>query len=300
MTVAERLQAPASVVDLDGLAAGWFQQTIALRVAGAGETIGHPQLLRKARGAFGRGLMRSASAEALAGAPCPWRPACALDVLFREQGQLQPGRGLPKPFVIEADRSRDDLILRLTLIGFACDWMDGARERWIEAAREGLPWAVLARDLNAAPRSVDVVDCRVTTLEGVRTDATPDAVAIHFTTGVDATGEDMRDSPWTLPARIVNRLAALARWQDMALDPDAMPALADLWRRLDYQPYLRLEEHFGLSHRTGHAMRNAGFRGSVDISGVLAPLWPALRLGELAHVGRGATAGRGRYRIERA
>lgn len=73
--------------------------------------------LHRFRGALGRFLAQSASAQSLAGHPCVFDPPCAFDVFHNAQGEMSPGRAMPKPFVIRADAVGDDLALTVRLFG---------------------------------------------------------------------------------------------------------------------------------------------------------------------------------------
>jgi hypothetical protein len=81
--IARRLIEPARRLSLEALARDWFT----LAVAGYGALAHDLDLLRPLRDGIGAVLLEGASPEAIAGAPCLWQPPCALDILFREQGE---------------------------------------------------------------------------------------------------------------------------------------------------------------------------------------------------------------------
>lgn len=144
--IAARLLAPARKVVPETLAREWFHQIITARLEGLGALASHPRLLARVRGALGDRLEARASAETIAGAPCPWEPPCALDVFFREQ--IRAGRhGLPKPFVLSAEALGRNLLVHATIFGFACDWTMSVRDALAEALRDWLRWRDLARDV---------------------------------------------------------------------------------------------------------------------------------------------------------
>ena len=295
--LASRIGNPARELDPAALAEAWFQQTVVLRIAGAARATENPSLLNKLRGSFGNALMKGASVEAAAGRPCPWQPACAFDVLFREQARFQGRHGVPKPWIVAADRAGPDLDLRLTLFGFSCDWVDSVRERLAEAVRFNLPWRFLLGP--EAPEGLEIRSSRIETLKGLRPVPAPEAAVLHFITGVDAAGSDPRDDPATLVARLARRIDGLARWQDAAIPATSWESLSKVWRRLHYSAELTEGLHRRYSRRQDRAIRNADLTGWLEISGCLDPVWPLLRIGERVHIGRGATAGRGRYRLLR-
>jgi hypothetical protein len=83
--------------------------------------------------------MESASAEAVAGRPCRRQPPCALDVLFREQGRFG-AHGIPKPFVLAADRRGQDLVVTMTLFGVAADWAAVATHALVATLQRRIDW----------------------------------------------------------------------------------------------------------------------------------------------------------------
>ena len=98
-----QLAAPSRILPLEALVETWMTARIAVRITGCGVLVHDLPLLRRIRGALGQELLATASPQAVAGQPCPWRPPCALDVLFREQGRAG-NMGIPKPFVLATDR----------------------------------------------------------------------------------------------------------------------------------------------------------------------------------------------------
>ncbi|NBC33314.1 MAG: hypothetical protein GVY13_11620, partial [Alphaproteobacteria bacterium] len=123
-----RLLRPADQVDLPGLAARWFRQTIRLVCPNAGPLALDPGLPGQIRGALGHVLLAAASEPARAGRPCCWSPPCAYDVVFGDHGRIASGEEMPKPLVLSVDALDQDLLVRATLFGFATDWIDAVAE----------------------------------------------------------------------------------------------------------------------------------------------------------------------------
>jgi hypothetical protein len=95
--LARRLLAPAARTPLDRLAEHWVAATVEATVPGHGALVGDLVLMNRVRRALGRMLMTGASAEAIAGKPCPWQPPCALDCFASTRasaaGTASPSRG---------------------------------------------------------------------------------------------------------------------------------------------------------------------------------------------------------------
>lgn len=261
---------------------------------GFGAVASHMRLLSKVRGALGDALMTGASEQAIAGKPCPWTPPCALDVLFREQARV--GRhGIPKPFVLSAMRARNDLVVRLTLFGFACEWTHVVAERLSEALRHKVRWGDVAKGLFLPKPTIGALDVR--TIEGLALQPAPGGVRLEFATPFDADGEDARDTPSTVIARLARRIDGLARWQDASIVP-SLGELAPVWTGLEYQTEFRQAGPVSRgSRRQDRWISNATLTGSVEITGDLLPVWPLIRIGETCHAGRGAVIGLGRYGV---
>ena len=292
----QRLDTPAREISLAELAASWFQQTVEVQIPGYGAMAGHRKLLPFIRRAWGTELMKGASNEALNEQPCPWLPPCALDVFFREQ--LRRGKhGIPKPYVLAADRQGQDLAVKLGVFGLACDWLPAVVERLVEALRTGVSWNILGRGLFLP--AFEIGQVRTGTIEGLEGGDVPQAVELAFITPVDASGKhDILDEPHSLVGRLARRIDGLARWQDARIDAD-WSALSHHWRGLDYWTQeLAPDSTARWSQRQRSNLVNAALSGRMTISGDLAPVWPLIQIGQLCHVGRGAVTGQGRYVAE--
>jgi len=79
---------------------------------------------------------------------------------------------------------------------------------------------------------------------------------------------------------------AFREWIELA---GSVRKVSDTLRWYDWERY---------SARQGTSMRLGGLLGSVTYEGGVAPFLPLLRAGEALHVGKGASFGLGRYRIE--
>jgi len=292
--LAQDLCRPAARVPLDALADHWRLARLEACIPGHGVLARNFVLMNRIRGAFGRRLMEGASREALAGQPCPWRPPCTLDVLFREQARVGK-HGLPKPFTLSLDRHGRDLLVRLALLGFAMDWAAAAAQALVAALRHDIDWRGHA-DGNFLPRpEVESFAIAEAGIPGLAREAT----VLRFVTPLDASGDDPLDRPATIIGRLARRVDLMSRWMGVEVDAD-WPLLARLWNGLDYHS-AGLRRAAGLprrSGRNGNSFSQALVEGELSIAGPLDPIRPILVVGQSCHAGRGATHGLGRYVLE--
>lgn len=299
--IGARLATPMAVAGLADLPQRWFHaEVVALcrppRGWSVGDLVHDPAFPGRLRGAWGRQLLNTASPAAQQGGPCPWSPPCAYDPLFREHPALK-GMETPKPYVIAADPAPGEsgrMALRLTLFGFAADWLESAADAWILALRGGV---AMPNGLHAA---LEPLDRRITVHEGLPPSPPPAAARLHFVTPLCLRrGGATHGDVGALFTSLGNRLSGLARWQDTAVAAD--------WRGLkDHAATLTINASLlrpvswkRHSARQGDApIRMEGLRGAVTLTGDLAPLWPLLTLGALTHAGSHAALGLGRYSVE--
>jgi hypothetical protein len=285
---------PAQTLTLDGLRAAWFHQIVSVTVAGYGALADNIRLTNRIRGAWGREMMRTASPQSLAGKPCPWEPPCTLDVFFREQFRLGK-HGLPKPFVLALDRHGHDLIVNLTLFGFACDWLPAARDALVAALAERVEWP--SRPANLIGGKAPQLSCDVLTVSEMPQPPVSGLVEIEFLTPMDAEGDDPLERPASVIGRLARRIDGLARWNDSLIDAD-WPLLSGIWTNLEYHigDLRRVHGERG-SRRQNRLIPVDAISGRLILEGELAPLLSLIVLGQTCHVGRGAVSGMGRFRI---
>jgi hypothetical protein len=294
--VVRRLMSPSRRVSLQDLAATWFTAYIVARVPGCAALAHDMTLLRRIRGGLGRVLMESASAEALAGRPCPWDPPCALDILFREQVRIGP-QGVPKPYVLGTDRKGPDLLVTMRLFGFAADWSAAATHALVVTLSRRIDWPGQRGDLFLPRASVQQVSVR--SAEGLTGVSTGQGrpVELEFLTPMNAEGSDPLEQPETILARLARRARGLALWHDADLDEN-WPQLAEAWRAASYD--LRLLRHARVGRHSGRTHRDFDMdavTGTVLMDDVVPEVWPLLVIGQETHVGKGASEGFGRYRL---
>ncbi len=294
--IAGRLLRPARIVALAELPGQWFHSVVVVRCRGARSLAADPGLAGTLRGAWGEQLKATASAEAVAGQPCPWRPPCALDVLFRTQGRITPALEIPKPYVLALLADGADLAVRLTVFGFATDWTEMAADALVRACR--------AVTLRGQP--LDVTDRWYWSEDGIALDAPPPALVLAFATPLQirprewargaARGEDEAGFDFAmLVASLGNRISGLSRWQDAAVEADFRALKAEAGalavRLLEHVP----DRWLRFSRRQGQWIPMVGRRLVVCIEGDLVPLLPLLAIGETCHAGSHASLGLGRY-----
>lgn len=293
--LADRLAHPSSALGLEALAASWSWVRLTGRVRGHGHLAHDMTLLRRVRGGLGRVLMRGASAEALAGHPCPWDPPCALDVFFREQGRTG-AHGIPKPYVLWTDRHGEDLIVGMSLFGMAMDWAPVVALALPEVLRHGIDWGELSRGRFVPRPTIDAVSLAEGGALPMVGDSTS-GVSLRFLTPMNAEGDDPLDRPSTVMARLARRIEGMARWQDAALQVD-WQALGQVWLALDYDTASLVAGR--MPRRSGQAARRFAVEtveGALLVADLPASLAPLLRIGTVIHVGKGASEGYGRFRV---
>ena len=299
---ARLLAAEARRIGPEALAGAWFCQRIEARLPGLGGLARAPDLLPRVRGAFGAGLMEGASRAARSGAPCPWRPPCALDVFFGPRPRVRMGRHLaelPAPWALTADAGTDGaLLIGLHVFGFACEWTQAAGLALVAALERRLRWREVKPGY-APPGRVEVADLRVMTLGAPLPEAAPEAVVIGLLTPMDSATADILERPESFFSRLAARVSGLARWHDCALEAD-WGRLATLWRDMDYE-FLDAGAEEEMARRSARQGRRYWLRGRrvlLRVAGELAPLVPFLAMGETAHAGRKAAFGMGRFAWE--
>ena len=300
---ARLLAADAHKVPLPTLAEHWFCQRIEARLPGLGLLAHHPSLLPRVRGALGARMKESASEEAIAGAPCPWRPPCALWVFFGRRPKVRIGRHgfeLPAPWTLTADAAEDGaLIVGMHIFGFATEWADAAMEALAGALLRRIRWGELLADAGGrrrAPRAIlETMHMVTIALALPPAEKTPDSILVALPHGLDIGSVDILEHPDSLFSRLARRISGLARWHDCVPDAD-WGALAQAWRGLHYE-FLDPGEEDGRWRRSSRQKRtypDAFRRVLMRISGNLEPLMPLLAIGTLTGVGRHTTAGLGR------
>jgi hypothetical protein len=288
----DRLASPTRRLNFEELAETWLAGRISVRIEGYAALAHDLDLLRRVRGGIGQIFIESASPEAIAGRPCPWSPPCALDALFREQGRLG-AHGIPKPYVLGAEPRGRDLVVSMTLFGFAIDWSAAAAHALVATLQHRIDWHALRPQIFLPrPRLVGVT---MHAVEGLRLPDERDTVEIQFLTPMNAEGDDPLERPATIIARLARRIQGLALWYDAAIDVD-WKGLSAAWETLAYDTgFLR---HHRVQRRSGRQMRRYetdAIEGVLRLMEIPPMLRALLTIGREIHVGKGASEGFGRF-----
>lgn len=265
---------------------------VRLTVAGFTADVPLARLAGRVRGALGAVLRLAASPEAVAGTACPWQPPCALDVLYRSQGNITPGLEIPKPYVLALSREAEFLHVDLGLVGFASEWMEDAAAALTLAWRHHLPDA----------RGSQIVDRRLGSTETVAVPRGVHRAVLAFETPVElrfreGPPSDAGAAVGSLLASLGNRVSGLARWQDATVDAD-WPRLKEAARGIAAHVVSNDREHWDRhSNRQRRWIPMQGERPTLVLEGDLEPFLPWLAIGAAVHVGSHAALGMGRYRL---
>lgn len=289
-SIARRLKNPVQHLGLASLAESWFHAIATWRCPGKAALASDPSAPNKIRGAWGQVLMQSASPEVLAGQSCPWSPPCALDVFMGDHGGAGRGLHFPKPYVLALDADGADLLVSLTVFGFATNWMEAGVEAMTAGLRRGLRFPGRVEILNPVER-------KIVTHDGVRPPPPSEHAVLAFVTPLTIrSGAAVSGSLAALVPALGNRVSGLARWQDAE-------AVAD-WRALKRAAATLHINGDGAgptrwrrTARSGGAHALTGIVGPVGFSGDLTRVLPLLVLGQTCHVGSHAALGMGRYKL---
>ncbi len=320
-----------AATQIDGLVRSlrWARLTLTLR---AEEAISLPPYAGSTfRGAFGHAFKRVACPLRRECQGCGYRDVCVYAYVFETPGRadgspLTRGASVTHPFVLEppdsptvAVRPGDAVTIGLVLVGRAIPlapyFLAACREmvqRGIGRGRGRLrleravaddpatangrvvydgdrdllapavpPWSW--DDLGAGRRATDRVTLRFVTPTRLRQDA--DLV--------------VKPEFATLATALLRRISVLAEAHCGAqaeLDAKAILESAETVRV--ERSALRWHDWERYSARQQTRMSLGGFVGSVTFAGPLAPWSPLLRVGEVAHIGKGTAFGLGKYRLE--
>lgn len=287
----------APVVDMAGLLAIWRQVRITVTAPGAARFFHGPNAMAKLRGAWGRALALSASAEALANPPrpCPWPAPCAYSVFFVPHGRHLGGVEIPKPFVPWIGRKGADLELGLTLFGHAGDWAGEAAEALVRALRGGI-------DLVGDRRQpITVTARRIEEARGLTLPTALPASHLVFETPLQLRqGEDVHADPGAFLKGLGLRISGLARWHgvQLALDLPALKAEAGALARSAEWEGAGAEIWVKGSAAQGRRLTMAGITGQMSLPPLSGAAAQLVCLGSETHAGSRTSHGLGRYRVE--
>ncbi len=280
------------------------------------------------RGAFGQAFRRLCC-PARAGEPCPVPAACPYHLVFEtapppDADALRTHEEIPRPFVLAPPPAGareyapgSAVAFDLTLVGRAREFFPhfvvtlrevdriGRGRRGIALARIDATHPLTgasATVYTAADALVRPHDCALTLADCTAVPCPDGRIQVRFLTQTRLTHEGAvarRPEFHVLVRRLLGRLSSLARFHA------GVPLDIDFRGLIDQARAVRLAEDATrwtawarYSARQGRRMEWTGLVGAATYEGDLAPFWPYLVFGQWVHVGKGATFGLGRYRLE--
>ena len=266
--------------------------------------------------------------------PCPLHYVCPYPLLFEPSPPpgseaLRTHEAIPRPFVLEPPQDRrrlyapgDELCFGLTLVGKATRYLPYFIVAFLRLGELGLGRArsryVLQRVEALHPstgRVIPIYENGALLTEGQESVVSYAEIAqaasaenasrltLHFLTParLKYNGRYLEDAPpfHVVVRTLLRRVSSLSyfhcgqRWETdyrgwIQQAQEVETETAEV-RWVDWERY---------STRQRQRMNLGGITGRVTYKGELTPFLPLLRLGELIHVGKGATFGNGQYRME--
>ncbi|WP_374763769.1 CRISPR system precrRNA processing endoribonuclease RAMP protein Cas6 [Yunchengibacter salinarum] len=283
------LHTPADAVSPAVLGDLWRHATLTVETARPDALETGPWLPGAFRGALGRQVHAAADGGA---------PGAALlrAALFDTLGQYHGNQPIPKPALVQVDDDGTRVRFRLRLFGEAMVFTDFLADLAMRALAGGLP----LRENGRQRVAYEVLDAYSDPITHVRPVSAPlSSAVLVFRTPlcVTRTGA-MAGSLDRLLLNMLNRLAGLARWQDMALDTAA--AVAALKAA---PPIVRAERMTPISW-TRYSLRQGdqpivqkGMIGTLALEGLPDVARIILPLAETCHVGGQTVFGFGRFEL---
>lgn len=284
------LAAPVRQASAAEFAAQFYAQHVVVHLPSHPPSSPAHDIAGAVRGTLGHVLMAQASADARAGRPCPFRPACTFDVAWRER-RHDRGLAIPKPFVIGIDTQADGWDIVMTIFGMATQWTLPLADALLSALDRG----VALPDGSALPAHGL---CReIFEIEGLP-DVSGRFMHLEFQTPLRWRAEGGR--PFNLAtflSMLANRVRGIALWHRLDLQED-WHSLPDIARQVEVDA-IGLHPYDGRrkSGRQGRVHGIEGYEGQVSLFGDLMFCSHLLSVGAHAHVGSGASLGFGRYRL---
>lgn len=302
--VGQRLRTPVASCTPETLAQSWQQVDCLFTIPGHGILVGDPALAGRIRGGIGNVLLDAAAPHERRGAPSPYSPPSAFDIFFRKQGRIDPAFELAAPWVISTDASGADLLVRLSIFGFACDYAPAMAELVSIALQRKIDWVgrnkVFLPDARVEDRSLMQPSLRDSDTLVFPLSEEHGEVIMRFLTPVVVSGSDARRKSSSLLSTFPARLSGLARWHDMALELDR-DAYADAVRelRFTWQEAQTVKWTRG-SRKQDRTMRMSGTIGDLILEGplqALSLLCAPIAIAEQTHLGGDIAFGCGRFSI---
>ncbi|MBB4302857.1 hypothetical protein GGD81_001893 [Rhodobium orientis] len=289
---------PAS---LSELAAIWQTDVVAIDLAGMAGFAATPSIGNKLRGALGQVLLESASDAVRDRRPCTWPRTSTAEIFFGTRPTIRLGdhsSEIAKPYVLEALVAKDGALrVRLAVFGAARERTDAVADALVAAMRQSVKWRELARDGSLfVPKSVEPVKVIVFRDQALVPLTCPTSkLKLVFLTPIDAERGNVLTSPTLILERIVRRTALMAPWYGLSL-AEEYDTLIEAARAVAIEDVQMTSVE--CPAQGGHRWANAlSPPVSMALSCPIEQIQAALLIGEVIHVGRGASLGLGRYHI---
>ena len=287
---------------INDLWAAWRMEEITIALPGMAAFAGSPSLGNKLRGALGNTLLGSASQAVRDRKPCDWSHTSTAELFFGRRPLIRLGdhdSEITPPFVFSHyGHGSGELIVRLIIFGEACGRTAAIADALVFALGNTVKWHKLAKD---GPRFIPkpiVPDSVVVTQPALsEMSAEKDAgFSIVFLTPIDGERGDAQNEPALVVERLARRIALVAPWHGVSLQR-TFQSLLDELRSVPVQgvePTSVVSPVVGghrITNRLSPPLRLRFRSESPWFRKVIA-------MGAHTHVGRGASLGLGRYRIE--
>lgn len=256
------------------------------------------------RGGFGNALKKvTCTIPDMACLDCPLYRICAYPYLFETPppdatSRMPKGLAIPRPFVIEPPIEHkshyepgEAITFGLVLIGKGIDYLPYFVRAFETLGQRGM----------GASRGKFKIQAVDPVLENAQQVSEGDQLTLRFLTPARIVGNGHPvaeiDFPVffrTLSRRITNLQVFHGAFQE-ALLPDALLSRAKEIRVVSHT--LRWFDQERYSRRQNRSIPQGGLVGEIVFEGEMGPFLPYLQLGELVHVGKGATFGMGRYEM---
>ena len=250
-----------------------------------------PDLPDRVRGAWGRALERQLKAGLEVAADPLFAPAW--EIFFGDYGGALNKCG--RPYLIETDAKKSEILIRLRLVGLARQWWQEAGE----GLRDALATGIAIHQHGAFRVPIKNVDIQFHRRRGVGSsfaDETADGLDLYFVTPLAIRRRGVRSVTLAdFALGIYERAKSVAHWQGLSLSLPQM-RLRDAFSELEVvRSNLQWQHWDRYSSTTGHKpMPVWGSVGHYRLHGRNAGIVPLLQLGKLVHVGSNTAIGFGR------